>query len=90
MQTTTNTNNYVFFNANDAKVQVYINNVLVGASNNARRLARLLQKHNVNTKTATLMCSSSIDFAAEENFATDACAHNLINSAVKIVNKYCI
>ena len=88
MQTIT-TNNYVFFNANNAKVQVYINNVIVGASNNATRLARILQKHNVNTKTATLALSSSIDFATEENFATNACAHELINSAVKIVNKYC-
>ena len=89
MQTNTQTNNNVFFNAANAKVQVYINSTLVGSSNNATRLARLLQKHKVNTKTATLVCSSSVDFAAEENFATNACAHNLINSAVKIVNKYC-
>jgi hypothetical protein len=31
------------------------------------------------------MCSSSIDFAAEENFATDACAHNIIDAALDVL-----
>ena len=79
----------VFFNANNATVQVYINNTLVGASSTYYNLAKLLRKNNVNVKTAALMHSSSIDFAAEEGFATDACAHNIIDSAIKIVRKYC-
>ena len=92
MQTTTATTtatNYVFFNAESAKVKVYINNVLVAATNSSYRLAKALRKHNVNVKTATLAYSSSIDFATEEGFATDACAHIIIDTAIKTVRKYC-
>ena len=78
----------VFFNANNARIQVTINNTLVGAASTYYRLAKLLRKHNVNVHTDTLVCSSSIDFASEENFATDNCAHTLIDNALQIVQKY--
>ena len=78
----------VFFNADNATVQVYINNVLVGAASTYYRLAKLLRKHNVNVLQDALVCSSSIDFASEENFATDSCAHALIDNALAIVRKY--
>tara|TARA_B110000285_G_C14690106_1_gene408673 strand:+ start:196 stop:462 length:267 start_codon:yes stop_codon:yes gene_type:complete len=87
MQTTTQTNN-VFFNADNARIQVYINSVFVAVASNSYRLAKALRKHNVNVHTDTLVCSSSIDFASEEGFATDACAHTLINNALQIVQKY--
>jgi hypothetical protein len=31
------------------------------------------------------MCSSSVDFAAEEGFATDSCAHNIIEAAYDVL-----
>ena len=76
--------NYIFFNARDAQVQVYNKNAFLGTASNSFSLARLLLKHNV-TSTDTLMCSSSIDFASEEGFATDASAHALIEEALLFV-----
>jgi len=37
--------------------------------------------HNINVLKDTIMCSSSIDFASEEGFASDASAHNIIDAA---------
>ena len=78
----------VFFNANNATVQVYINNTLVGAASTYYRLAKLLRKHNVNVLQDALVHSSSIDFAEEEGFASSAAAHALIDNALNIVQKY--
>jgi hypothetical protein len=36
--------------------------------------------------TDTIMCSSSIDFASEEGFATDSCAHNIIEEAFEALS----
>ena len=74
--------NTVFFNATDAAVQATINNVVAGAAYTAADLAALLRKHNVNVQTDTLMHSSDVDFASEEGFATDDCAHTLIEDAL--------
>ena len=82
MQTTTQTNNYVFLNAANAALQVHVNNVCVAECYNAAQLAAAFKQHNVNVSTDTIMCSSSIDFASEEGFATDDCAHNIIEAAL--------
>ena len=71
----------VFFNANNATVQVTVNNTLVGAAATVDALVELLLRANVSS-TDTLVHSSSIDFAEEEGFDTDACAHNLIDAAL--------
>ena len=81
MQTTTN--NYVFLNAADAALQVYVNNVCVAADvQTADALVQVFLQHNINVLTDTIMCSSSIDFAEEEGFASDASAHNIIDAAL--------
>ena len=73
--------NYVFLNATDAAIVVTVNNTVVGAAYTAAQLAALFTANNVNVSTDTIMCSSSIDFAQEEGFATDSCAHNIIEEA---------
>jgi len=80
-----NTNNYVFLAAEDAAIVVKVNNVVVGAAYNAAQLAALFTANNVNVLVDTIMCSSSIDFAEEEGFATDSCAHNIIEEALDML-----
>jgi hypothetical protein len=75
--------NYVFLNAADAAIVVTVNDIVVGAAYNAAQLAALFTANNVNVLVDTIMCSSSIDFASEEGFATDDCAHALINAALE-------
>ena len=75
--------NYVFLNAVDAAIVVTVNNTVVGAAYTAAQLAALFIANNVNVSTDTIMCSSSIDFAQEEGFATDSCAHNIIEAALE-------
>ena len=77
--------NYVFLNADDAAIVVHVNNAVVGAAHTAAELAALFTANNVNVSTDTIMCSSSIDFASEEGFATDDCAHNIIENAVAML-----
>ena len=79
MQTTNN----VFLNAADAAIVVTVNNVVVANCYNAAQLIAAFTQHNVNVLTDVIMCSSSIDFAEEEGFATDACAHNIIEEALE-------
>ena len=80
MQNTTN--NYVFFNAVDATVKTTLNNKVVGYSATAEELRALLEGYNV-TLADTFMHSSDVDFASEEGFATDSCAHNIIEDALE-------
>ena len=75
--------NYVFLNAADAAIVVSVNNVQVAAVYTAAQLVAAFTQHNVNVLTDTIMCSSSIDFASEEGFATDNCAHNIIDAALE-------
>ena len=80
-----NTNN-VFLNACNAAIVVTVNNVQVAAVYTAAQLAAVFKQHNINVLTDTIMCSSSIDFAEEEGFATDACAHNIIDEAFEALS----
>ena len=86
MQNTTTKTNSVFLNAADAAIVVTVNNVVVGAAYTAAQLAALFTANNVNVSTDTIMCSSSIDFASEEDFATDNCAHNIIDEAFEALS----
>jgi hypothetical protein len=84
--TNTQTNNYVFLAAENACIVVKVNNVTVATDvQTADALIEVFLQHNINCVTDTIMCSSSIDFAAEENFATDACAHNIIDAALDVL-----
>ena len=76
--------NYVFLNAEDAAIVVTVNNAVVATDvQTADALVEVFLQHNVNVLTDTIMCSSSIDFAEEEGFATDSCAHNIIDAALQ-------
>ena len=78
--------NYVFLNAANAAIAVHVNNVVVAADvQTADALVQVFLTHNINVLTDTIMCSSSIDFAAEEGFATDDCAHNIIENALELL-----
>jgi len=85
MQTTTTKTNNVFLNAQDAAIVVTVNNTIVAAVYTAAQLAAVFKQHNINWRTDVIMCSSSIDFAAEEGFDTDSCAHNIIEAAFDLV-----
>ena len=74
--------NYVFLNAEDAAIVVTVNNAVVATDvQTADALVEVFLQNNVNVSTDTIMCSSSIDFAEEEGFASDASAHNIIDDA---------
>jgi tRNA isopentenyl-2-thiomethyl-A-37 hydroxylase MiaE len=81
-----NTTNNVFLNACNAAIVVTVNNVQVAAVYTAAQLAAVFKQHNINVLTDTIMCSSSIDFASEEGFATDSCAHNIIEEAFEALS----
>jgi hypothetical protein len=75
--------NTVFLNAANAAIVVTVNNTVVAADvQTADALVEVFLQHNINVLTDTIMCSSSIDFATEEDFATDDCAHNIIEEAL--------
>jgi hypothetical protein len=82
MQTTTN--NYVFLTAANAAIAVHVNNKVVATDvQTADALVEVFLQNNINVSTDTIMCSSSIDFAEEEGFASDASAHNIIDAALE-------
>ena len=86
MQTKTNTHNYVFLTAECACIVVHVNNKVVATNvQTAQQLLQVFKQYNINMLTDTIMCSSSIDFAAEEGFATDNCAHNIIDAVKDIL-----
>ena len=75
--------NYVFLTAENAAIAVHVNNVVVATDvQTADALVQVFLTHNINVLADTIMCSSSIDFASEEDFATDDCAHNIIDAAL--------
>jgi len=74
--------NNVFLNAQNAAIVVTVNNKIVATDvQTADALVEVFLQNNVNVLKDTIMCSSSIDFAEEEGFASDASAHNIIDEA---------
>jgi hypothetical protein len=79
--------NKVFLNAENAAIVVTVNNKVVATDvQTADALVQVFLTHNINVLADTIMCSSSIDFAAEEGFATDDCAHNIIENAIEALS----
>jgi len=79
--------NYVFLAAADAAIVVTVNNVVVATDvQTADALVEVFLQNNVNVLNDTIMCSSSIDFAEEEGFASDASAHNIIDEAFEVLS----
>ena len=77
---------FVYFNAEDAQVKLSIDSNVIGYADNAQQLANLLSANNV-TQNNDMYFSSSVDFASEEGFATDNCAHAIIENAVALLQR---
>jgi hypothetical protein len=77
-------NKFVFFGADEGQVSVEVDKRWAGAASTAQELADLLVLHSVDVNTATMYFSSSVDFASEEGFATDSCAHDIIDAALDL------
>ena len=73
--------NTVFFNATNATVKVTVNDAVIGYADDAAGLVEMFLRANVTSKDSFLH-SSDVDFASEEGFATDGCAHDMINAAL--------
>ena len=74
--------NNVFLNAVNAAIVVTVNNVVVANDvQSADALVEVFLQHNIDVLNDVIMLSSSIDFAEEEGFASDASAHNIIDEA---------
>ena len=74
--------NFVFFNAVDAQVKVTVNDTVVGYADTVDALVELFLQNNL-THNDTFMHSSDVDFASEEDFASDDAAHELIDTAME-------
>jgi hypothetical protein len=72
---------FVFFNARNARIKLSIDSDVVGYYDDADELYNAFVEYGV-TLDDDLLFSSDVDFASEEGFATDACAHKIIDAAV--------
>jgi len=76
------TNNFVFFNAVDAQVQVKVNDAVIGYADDTAGLVEMFLRTGLTSKD-TFMHSSDVDFASEEGFANDDAAHAMIEQALE-------
>lgn len=74
---------FVFLSAADAAIVLRVDDVVRGTASTAEELAELLTASGVDIEKDTVACSSSIDFASEEGFATDGAAHEIIDEALE-------
>ena len=77
----TQNDKFVFFNAVDAAVQLTVDNTVVGSADTVDGVVELLLRANVSAQDR-IFHSSDVDFASEEGFATNECAHALIDAAL--------
>ena len=78
--------NNVFLNACNAAIVVTVNNKIVATDvQTSDALVQVFLTHNIDVLNDVIMCSSSIDFASEEGFASDASAHNIIDDAFELL-----
>jgi hypothetical protein len=75
---------FVFFGAKDGQVTVSINHVLVGLASDSEQLVAILQENGV-TLADEMFQSSGVDFAAEEGFADDRGAYDIIEPALESI-----
>ena len=75
---------FVFFGAKDGQITVSINQVLVGVASDSEHLVAILQENGV-TLADEMFQSSSVDFAAEEGFADDNGAYDIIEPALESI-----
>ena len=72
---------FVFFNARNARIKLTIDDDVKGYYDDADELYNAFVEYGV-TLDDDLLFSSDVDFASEEGFATDDCAHKIIDAAV--------
>ena len=72
---------FVFFNARNARIKLTIDDDVKGYYDDADELYNAFVEYGV-TLDDDLLFSSDVDFASEEGFATDDCAHAIIDAAV--------
>jgi hypothetical protein len=77
---------FVFFGAKDGQVTVSIDHVMVGAASDSEQLVAILQENGV-TLADEMFQSSSVDFAAEEGFADDRGAYDIIEPALVVMGE---
>jgi hypothetical protein len=77
---------FVFFGAKDGQVTVSIDHVMVGVASDSEQLVAILQENGV-TLEDEMFQSSSVDFAAEEGFADDRGAYNIIEPALAVMGE---
>ena len=75
------TERFVCFNAEEKGIRVTIEHEKAGWADTVEGLHQILVQHNISLEKDRCFCSSDVDFASEEGFATDADAHAMINSA---------
>jgi hypothetical protein len=75
---------FVFLNAEDGSIVVSIDKTPVACAFTAEELAEVFTANKV-TEADDIYCSSSIDFASEEGFATDDEAHAIIQDALALI-----
>jgi hypothetical protein len=73
---------FTFLNACDGEIVVTVDNEKVGSANTAEGLAEIFTEYGCTA--GDIYHSSDVDFASEEGFDTDDCAHNIINSALEM------
>ena len=77
-------NRFVFFSATNGQIQVTIDDRVAGYANDADQLLAILEFNRVSFADR-MYNSSTIDFASEEGFESNDCAHTIINSALEMV-----
>jgi hypothetical protein len=77
---------FVFFGAKDGQVTVSIDQVLVGTAGDSEALVAILKENGV-TLADDMFQSSSVDFAAEEGFADDRGAYDIIEPALELIGE---
>lgn len=78
---------FVYFGADNGKVEVSVEQKKIGSSKTATGLAKLLIKANVNVDSDDIFFSSSIDFADEYGFNHYNDARDLIEEAIDLVEE---
>jgi len=76
---------FVYFSADNGKVELSVEQKKIGSSKTATGLAKLLIKAKVNVDSDDIFCSSSIDFADEYGFNHYNDARDLIEEAIDLV-----
>ena len=77
---------FVFFGAKDGQVTVSIDHVTVGLASDSEQPVAILQENGV-TFADEMFHSSSVDFAAEEGFADDHGAYDIIEPALELMGE---